>query len=72
MSGHFRKGAKVKWKWGEHVAHGTIAERFTARVTRTIKGTKVTRQASEQEPAYLVKQDDGDRALKSQSELTAS
>lgn len=72
MSGHFRKGAKVKWKWGAHDAHGVIAERFTKTVTRTIKGTEVTRDASQDEPAYLVEQDDGDRALKSASELSAA
>lgn len=72
MSGHFRKGSKVKWKWGAHEARGVIAERFTQKVTRTIKGAEVTREASEDDPAFLVEQDDGDRALKSASELTAA
>jgi len=72
MSGHFRKGSKVKWKWGGHEARGVIAERFTRRVTRTIEGAKVVRDATEDEPAYLVKQEDGGRALKSASELSAA
>ena len=71
MSGHFRNGSKVKWKWGANDAEGVVVQRFTARVTRTIKGAKVTRDASEAEPAYLVKQEDGDRVLKSASELRA-
>lgn len=65
----FRKGSKVSWTWGAHEAHGKIIERFTSRVTRTIKGTEVTREASPKEPAYLIEQEDGDHVLKSRSEL---
>jgi hypothetical protein len=38
-------------------------------VTRSIKGEKVKRKASPEEPAYLTVQEDGDRVLKSHSEL---
>ncbi len=65
----FRKGAKVAWNWGAHTAYGKVAESFTGDVTRTIKGETIKRKASAQEPAYLVTQDDGGRALKSQPEL---
>lgn len=67
----FRKGSKVTWTWGAHEAHGKIIERFTNHVTRTIKGTEVTRDASRKEPAYLIEQEDGDQVLKSRSELRA-
>jgi len=67
----FRKGSKVRWTWGAREAHGKIIERFTTRVTRTIKGTDVTREASRREPAYLIEQEDGDKVLKSRSELRA-
>ena len=67
----FRKGSKVTWTWGAHEAHGKIIERFTTHVTRTIKGTAVTRDASAKEPADLIEQDDGDHVLKSRSELRA-
>lgn len=67
----FRKGSKVRWTWGAHEAQGKIIERFTTRVTRTIKGTEVTREASRKEPVYLIEQYDGDRVLKSRSELRA-
>jgi len=66
-----RKGSKVSWKWGAHEAHGKIVERFTTKVTRTLKGTEVTREASAKEPAFLIEQEDGDQVLKSKSELTA-
>lgn len=63
------KGTKVVWKWGAHQAEGTVKERFTDTVTRTIKGRKIKREASTDEPAYLIEQDGGDRVLKSKSEL---
>jgi hypothetical protein len=65
----FRKGASVTWSWGAHTAKGKVAERFTRDVSRTIKGQRVKRKASPQEPAYLIVQDDGSRVLKSHSEL---
>ena len=38
MSRKFSKGAKVKWKWGAHEAHGEIVESFERKVRRTLKG----------------------------------
>ena len=60
----FKEGDRVRWTWGDGAAEGTVRERFTERVTRTIKGAEVTRNATEDEPAYLVEQADGDRVLK--------
>ncbi|WIJ24860.1 DUF2945 domain-containing protein [Devosia sp. RR2S18] len=68
--GGFRKGSKVSWNWAGSKAHGKIVERFTSRVTRTIKGTEVVREASQKEPAYLIEQAHGDKVLKSRSELS--
>ena len=68
----FNQGDTVTWTWGSGTATGTVQESFTDRVTRTIKGTEVTRDADADNPAYLIKQDDGDRVLKSQSELEAA
>jgi len=69
MPKSFNIGSKVKWKWGEGYGRGYVVERFTDRVTRTIKGTEVTREASKDSLAYLIEQDDGDTILKSNSEL---
>ena len=66
----FRKGAKVSWKWGAHSAEGKVVESFVEDVSRTIKGEVVKRKASTDEPAYLLEQEDGDKVLKSHSELT--
>lgn len=63
-------GDQVEWEWGSGTGTGTVTDRFTERVTRTIKGNEVVRNASEDEPAFLIQQDDGDELLKSASELS--
>lgn len=65
----FKKGDDVAWSWGKGEAEGAVAETFTKKVTRTIKGKKITRKADAETPAYLVKQEDGGKALKSETEL---
>ncbi|MFS4437620.1 DUF2945 domain-containing protein [Paracoccaceae bacterium GXU_MW_L88] len=62
-------GDTVEWDWGQGTGTGKVTERFTEKVTRSIKGTEVTREASADEPAFLIEQEDGDKVLKSQSEL---
>lgn len=64
-----RKGTQVEWKWGKGTGEGKIEERYEEKVTRTIKGKKVTRNADGGNPAYLVGQESGGKALKSGSEL---
>mgnify|MGYP000409396712 CR=1 FL=1 len=71
MSYDFHIGDTVEWNWGDGTGSGEISERFTSDVTRTIDGTEVTRNASEDEPAYMIEQEDGGRVLKSASELSA-
>jgi hypothetical protein len=70
MALKFNKGDKVKWSWGNGEAEGKVTETFKEKVTRTIKGNEVTRDADDDNPAYMVEQEDGDRALKSESELS--
>ena len=65
----FRLGSKVEWDWGKGTASGKIAESFTEPVERTIKGSKIKRNADPDNSAYLIEQDDSDRVLKSHSEL---
>lgn len=69
MAGPFGKGSRVQWNWAGGTGSGRVEEVFTDRVTRTIKGKEITRNATEEDPAYLVVQEDGDRVLKSASEL---
>lgn len=69
MAKKYNVGTSVKWKWGSGWGRGKVEESFTSKVTRQIKGNEVTRNASADEPAYLIEQEDGDRVLKSHSEI---
>lgn len=62
-------GDRVAWDWGQGTGEGAVIETFTDPVTRTLKGTEVTRNASPETPAFLIEQDDGDKVLKSITEL---
>ena len=66
----FSRGDRVEWSWGNGTGSGAIKERFTSDVERTLKGSKVSRKASEDDPAFLIEQEDGDEVLKSGSELS--
>ncbi len=70
-SNSFQTNQYVKWNWGDGEAKGQIQERFEREVSRTLKGTEVTRNGSADNPAYLIKQDDGAEVLKLGSELEA-
>ncbi len=66
----YTKGDKVKWNWGNGTGTGKVTKVYTQKITRTISGAEVTRNADGDNPAYLIEQDDGDEVLKSGSELT--
>lgn len=70
MSHDIHIGDEVTWNWGNGTGTGKVTERFTSKVTRTISGAEITRNATEDNPAYLIEQDDGDQVLKSGSELS--
>ena len=59
------KGTKVKWKWGSGTATGKVIETYSESVTKTIKGSKITRNGR----ALFIEQEDGDKVLKSESEV---
>lgn len=66
----FNKGDEVSWKWGRGKAKGTIEEVYTSRVTKKIKNKFITRNATPEEPAYLISvSNNGGVALKSESNL---
>ncbi len=65
----FKKGDKVKWKWGQGYAEGEIEKTSTNSTTYKIKGTEVTRHGSKDNKALYIKQEDGSRVLKSESEV---
>lgn len=64
-----KKGETVHWKFGKSEAEGKIKERFTEPVKKKIKGSEVKRKASKDEPAYLIEQKNGNKILRSESEI---
>lgn len=65
----FQTGDKVEWDWGNGTAEGEVTEVHTTSVTRTIKGSEVTRNGSDDDPALEIEQDDGTTVLKLASEV---
>jgi hypothetical protein len=67
----FSVGAKIEWKWLGSVIDGVVEEVFLEPVVREIKGKKIKRNGSPDKPAYLVRSEAGNLALKLESELAA-
>ena len=65
-----REGTIVEWIWGNGKANGEVVEIFHENIEKTIDGEKVKREASKDCPIYLIMQEDGQRVLKSASELS--
>jgi hypothetical protein len=65
-----REGSQVTWPWGAHTATGKVVEIHRATVTRALAGSDITRHGSDDDPAYLIEQDDGAQVLKLRSEVT--
>lgn len=64
-----RKGTNVTWKWGKSHAKGKVVEVHKEKITRKIKDAEVTRDGSDDNPALLIEQEDGDQVLKLASEV---
>lgn len=64
-----RTGTEVTWTWGSSWAEGTVTEVHHDDVSRTTKGQTVTRKGSDDNPAYVIEQEDGTVVLKLGSEV---
>ncbi|KEY19835.1 DUF2945 domain-containing protein [Kaistella antarctica] len=62
-------GTVVQWKWGSGTAKGKVNEVFTEDITKFIKGSEITRKATPENKAYYIAQEDGDKVLKSATEI---
>ena len=69
MSASITVGDRVKWNWGNGEGEGEVVKRYTRRITLAIEGSEITRDASEDEPAFRIEQTDGAEVLKSVTEL---
>jgi hypothetical protein len=65
----YKLGSKINWKWAGGIIHGTIEEIFMGPIEKEIKGKIIKRNGSVEKPAYLVKSEAGNFALKLHSEL---
>ncbi|WP_040604815.1 HVA1 family protein [Sagittula stellata] len=66
---NYGEGERVEWDWGSGTASGKVVQKYTRKITLKIKGTEVTRDADEDNPAYRIEQEDGGEVLKKGSEL---
>ena len=64
-----REGSPVSWDWGQGTAEGKVTEIHREEITRKIDGSEVTREGTQDNPAYLIEQEDGTKVLKLRSEL---
>lgn len=65
----FKRGQNVAWKWPPGYVTGIVQEFFFESVSRQIKGKKVNRHGSKENPAYLLLTKKGVHVLKLESEL---
>ena len=65
-----RTGTEVSWSWGNGTATGKVVEIHHDKVTRTLSGSEITRNGSDDDPALLIEQDGGAQVLKLRSEVS--
>lgn len=70
MSASYTKGDNVKWKWGDGYARGKVVERHTKTIEQTIDGNSVKRKGDDDNAALVIEQDDGQKVLKLESEVS--
>lgn len=68
-SEELRKGDSVWWRWASGTAEGTIVAVHTERVERTIKGKRIVRNGTPENPALEIEQGSGAAVLKLASEV---
>lgn len=64
-----REGSEVSWSWGNGTATGKVTEIHRSTVTRRSKEQEITRNGSDDDPAYVIEQQDGTTVLKLRSEV---
>lgn len=65
----YKVGTKIQWKWAGNLISGTVIEVHQGPIEREIKGKRIKRNGSVEKPAYVVKSEAGNLALKLHSEL---
>lgn len=65
-----KKGDQVEWQYGKGQAEGEVTQVQTKDITKKVQGKTVKRKGSRQEPALVIKQDNGKEVVKSASEVS--
>ncbi len=67
----YSKDQTVHWKWGNGTVTAVVQDiRTDGQVSITSHGKEIHRNASTDNPVYILKQDDGTKIIKHESELT--
>jgi hypothetical protein len=69
MNYQYDQGQIVMWKWAGGQVSGRVEKRIENSISMIIKGSKITRHGSPEKPAYLVRSNAGNLALKLATEL---
>ncbi len=59
----------MRWKYASGHAEGKVIEVHKEEVEKTIKGSKIKRNGSKEDPALVIEQEDKDLVLKLESEV---
>jgi hypothetical protein len=65
----YKVGDPIQWKWVGGIVEGKIEEVFMGPIEKIIKGKKIKRNGTVEKPAYLVRSEAGNIALKLHTEL---
>ncbi|RYH34782.1 MAG: DUF2945 domain-containing protein [Alcaligenaceae bacterium] len=65
----YSSGDSVTWSWGNGTASGTVEKVAHEKTEITSKGQTITRNGTDDNPAIVIKQDDGTKIVKLASEL---
>lgn len=68
----YKVGQKICWKWMGRMINGEIVSVYESSIELEIKGKLIKRNGSPEKPAYLVKSEAGNLALKLHTELINS
>lgn len=69
ITAKFEAGERVLWKWMGREIYGVIVESYMGPIEKEIKGKLIKRIGSVERPAYLVRSEAGNIALKLHTEL---
>lgn len=65
----YTPGDRVEWDWGRGTVTGYVVSVHTERVVRMLKGSRITRNGTPENPALYIETTEGAGVLKLSSEV---